>query len=228
MAFFYAQSISVSMNKPQHELVDQAIRGRQTIKVFAENDNDESLDPQTLNELLEIAGWAPFHRKANANHLLGELNSPVPWRFYVLPKQQCINVRQILLDRNDSGKLPQMLAAATTVINVTWLPNPSNIPNSTGQLFEGNIGNMEHIAAAASAIQNLLVAATARGINTYWSSGGALRKPEMFDILEIPGAEILLGSVFFFPTDVETFDHVPGKLRSDRGQPESWSRQISL
>ena len=214
------------MNNPVSEMVDRTIRHRRTTKVFANENALRSLDKETLMELIEVAGWAPFHRRADDSHRQQEHDSSVPWRFYVLPKSQCMIVRDYLLQRNDQGKLPQMLAAASALINVTWLPNPSANSGDTEQLFDPTIGNMEHIAAASAAIQNLLIAATARGIPTYWSSGGAFRKPELFELLNISKSEVLLGSIFLFPDNLHDFEHVPGKLRDERGDTKSWVRWI--
>ncbi len=61
---------------------------------------------------------------------------------------------------------------------------------------------MEHIAAASAAIQNLLLAATARGISNYWSSGGVLRSAQVFQQLGIPRQQILLGAIFLFPSEI--------------------------
>ncbi len=47
--------------------------------------------------------------------------------------------------------------------------------------FAVTLTNVEHIAAAYAAIQNLLLAATARGIRNYWSSGGVLRLPSVLN-----------------------------------------------
>ncbi|REK24836.1 MAG: hypothetical protein DWQ42_12930 [Planctomycetota bacterium] len=134
----------------------------------------------------------------------------------------------------DEGKLPRMLAAATAMIQVTWLPHPPSAesePLPTGALFEPTLVNMEHLAAASAAVQNLLLAATACGVPTYWSSGGALREAEAFKLLGIPRREIALGSVLLFPADdAETpgIEHVPGKLRDKRGGAEDFSRRVEL
>ena len=67
--------------------------------------------------------------------------------------------------------------------------------------FAATLANMEHIAAAAAAIENLLLAATARGVSNYWSSGGVLRSQIVRQLLAIPPAEIVLGAIFFFPKE---------------------------
>ena len=119
------------------------------------------------------------------------------------------------------------------MIQTPWLPNPSSQPLAEGQLFEPTLANMEHIAAASSAIQNLLLAATAEGIPNYWSSGGALlREASAYETLGIPPGEILLGSIFLFPSDISSLPssvEVGGsKLRDQRSPVSAWSRWVEL
>ena len=85
--------------------------------------------------------------------------------------------------------------------------------------FLGTLRNMEHIAAASAAIQNVLLGATARALPNYWSSGGMLRHKELRNFLKIPLNELMIGCLFVFPKDSDTrgADIKPGKLR-DQGR----------
>ncbi len=128
-------------------------------------------------------------------------------------------------DLEQTGNIPKMLASADALILATWLPNPA--PQSLDTvLFDANLANMEHIAAASAAIHNLCLAATARGIANYWSSGGVLRSPGMFEYLNIPQQEILLGAVFLFPQDTGLAEVVGSKLRAHRTSVSNWSRIV--
>ncbi|HBE68114.1 MAG TPA: hypothetical protein DDW52_08190 [Planctomycetaceae bacterium] len=155
-----------------------------------------------------------------------------PWRMYVLSGKECRELGRRLPPER-AGKLPRMLASADTLIQTTWLPNPAQSPLPEGQLFEPTLANMEHIAAASAAIQNLLLAATEAGIPNYWSSGGALlREPTAYSWLGIPQEEILLGSLFLFPADparhAPTTEVVGSKLRDQRSPVASWARRVAL
>jgi nitroreductase len=124
-----------------------------------------------------------------------------------------------------------MLAAADTLIMATWLPNRGADATSlvSESQFAPTLANMEHLAAAAAAVQNLLLAATAHGLANYWSSGGVLRTDEVFDLLQIDRREILLGAIFLFPEKVPSGVEVVGsKLREQRTLPERWSRWVAL
>ena len=211
--------------------LDAVIARRQTTKVFADEPLPPHTDREAVEELVAAAAWAPFHRPAHKSHSGAPLASPVPWRFHLLDAATCRVVRERLLAAGDAGKLPNMLAAATTVVQATWLPDP---PRETFEqanpegLFEPTLGNMEHIAAAAAAIQNLLLAATDRGLVSYWSSGGALRQEAAYDWLAIPSQEILLGAIFLFPSEEADTTRVPGKLRERRGATSDWSRWVEI
>ncbi|MDA0348912.1 MAG: nitroreductase family protein [Verrucomicrobia bacterium] len=209
------------------KIVDKVISERKTLKVLTEDQYLFSLASSIVEELLEAASWAPFHRPAAKSHCKSsELSSMVPWRFYILNGKNCRSLRQTLLEGGDSTKIPAMLLAATNLIQVTWLPDPKKSDNDL--LYEPTLENMEHIAAASSAIQNLLIAATAREIQTYWSSGGGLRNAETMKLLGIPEEEILLGSIFLFGPITVGSKTAPGKLRNHRGERRTWSKWVEL
>ena len=166
----------------------------------------------------------------------GELTSIMPWRFYLLDAANSRALREVVLDRGVTDNVPRMLATCVATILATWLPNPRRVePESVsesqpvpGELFEGTEHNMEHIAAAAAAIQSLLIAATARGIASFWSSGGVLRRAETFSLLGIPAEEILLGAVYLFPKQTGDAEVATSKQRDKRGTPAEWSRWVTV
>lgn len=205
----------------------ESLRKRRTAKVLADTEAPlptQGADKALIDALLTEAGWAPFHHPSSSGHH-ADMPSPVPWRFYKLDADDC---RQLLaaLKQSDptAGKILNMLAAADALLQVTWLPDLQDIDDRTeGQDFVGSLRNMEHIAAAAAAVQSFLLLATEKGFQTYWSSGGILRSDTVFKRLGIPENQILLGSVFLFPQDVGPSDVKPGKLRDKRGSLADWS-----
>ncbi|MEM7474062.1 MAG: hypothetical protein AAF483_03660 [Planctomycetota bacterium] len=205
---------------------DKSIRERKTVKVLADNDlaTPGGDFDSTIRELLDLAGMAPFHRPCHAIHQEGDLQGIEPWRFYVLAAAECRALGPSL-DPGKAGKIPKMLAAADSLVICTWLPNPSgNDAEDQEELFEPTMANMEHIAAASAAIQNLLIAATDRGIANYWSSGGVLRGEEFFTRCGIPAGEILLGAIFLFPTETGEAQVVESNLRTKRTAADQWSK----
>lgn len=213
---------------PAFQQFDNVIRARRTTKALSPAPLPTgSLDRAAIEEIVAAAGWAPFHRPAAKTHSEGALTSSQPWRCYLLDAEACRSLRQRLVDAGDATKVPQMLAVANCLIQLTWLPNPS-VSSAANQLFEPTIENMEHIAAASAAAQNILLAATARGIPSYWSSGGALRSANVFRFLDIPETEILLGAIFLFPSDLSGIETTLGAHRDKRGDREDWSRWVEL
>lgn len=218
--------------------VDHVIRERKTLKVLRDPGNCVDLSPEisaglhsAVSASLEVAGWAPFHKPAHKDaHLREGLPSVVPWRFYVLEKSGCCAVldrlRAQALAQPDSkwsraweSKLTRVLSGTGTVVLTTWLPDPA----PSGGAPELNENNQEHIAAASAAVQNLLLAAEARGLRTYWSTGGILKDVEVFGWLGIPANQILLGAVFLAPDEAPHDALEGGSWRDKRGGPAEWS-----
>ncbi|MEM6318468.1 MAG: nitroreductase family protein [Bacteroidota bacterium] len=189
----------------------------------------------TIEALLDLAVMAPYHKPC-AEHHQQTLASSVPWRFYVLDAMNCRWLLDYIKKENiPSGKIANMLAAADALFLVTWLPDQTESLVAKDELsevlpFEGTLRNMEHIAAASCAIQNVLIGATARNIPNYWSTGGQLRKFQLRQYLQIPLTEILLGAVFLFPTDSKnrTEQVKPGKMRQKGKEKATWSKWVQL
>ncbi|MEM9279306.1 MAG: hypothetical protein AAGA76_12090, partial [Pseudomonadota bacterium] len=158
--------------------------------------------------------------------------SPVPWRVYKLDSQTCRKLMSDMLVAGDMTKIPNMLAAAQFLFQITWLPDPGTIKGDVtakeGPVFEGTLRNMEHIAAASAFVQSLLLATGDAGYKTYWSSGGPLRGPELFEKIGIPTTELLLGSVFLFPSVLENAEIKPGAMAEKRGTLNDWSRWTEI
>jgi len=222
--------------------IDKIIRERKTAKILQDPGKCADLPSaadhlvrQALTEMIECAGWAPFHKVANEQaHRREGLSSPVPWRFYVLEKPTCCQlirfIEQQAADQPESkwvkaagSKIPRLLAGCSALIQVTWLPDPTD----NGAMPEFTERNIEHVAAASAAIQNVLLAAQARGWHNYWSSGGILKDDEIFDYLDMPRNQMLLGAIFLAYPDQPYDTNQPGGLREARGQVSDWCRWIT-
>ncbi|MCC6510791.1 MAG: nitroreductase family protein [Pirellulaceae bacterium] len=207
-------------------LTDDAIRERKTEKILATSDLPTRDLRETVTEILTLAGQAPFHRACEDQHRVGTLTGIEPWRFHVLDAAACRRLHP-QLPKENAGKIPAMLAAADALILATWLPNAgAATPMGDEAGFALTQANVEHIAATSAAIQNLLLAATARGISNYWSSGGVLRLPSTFQLLGIPTNQILLGAIFLFPREFGDAELATSKLRDRRTPVECWTRWV--
>jgi nitroreductase len=128
----------------------------------------EPLDRETLFELLAVARLAPTHH----------LNQP--WRFRVLGPDTLAELK-----RAAGEKEAQKLGRAPTLVVATAA--------LTGDLTMDE----EDVCATATAIMLVLLAATERGIATYWRTPEALRTKPGREAVGIPRGERFLGLLHF-------------------------------
>lgn len=125
--------------------VETAIRTRRTHKAFG----PEPVPRGELEELLELAGWAPNH------HLTA------PWRFRVLGPASLARLKAAA-GADGAAKLDR----APTLIVVSC------------ELEGDGTRDEEDLHATAVASYIVLLAAHARGLAGYWRTPGLLRSPE--------------------------------------------------
>ena len=142
--------------------LDDAIRGRRTHKSF----EPEPVPRELLDELLELARWAP-------NHHLTQ-----PWRFRVLGPHSLERLKQAA----GPAEAPKLDRAPTLVVASVVL---------SGAQTEDE----EDLCATAAAIYAVLLGAHARGLASYWRTPGALRVPAGRDAVGIPDGERVLGLI---------------------------------
>jgi nitroreductase len=124
---------------------EQAIRSRRTHKAY----RPEPVDRQTLDELLELARWAPNHNLTN------------PWRFRVLGPRSLERLKEAA-GPEGAAKLDR--APTLVLASVVASDDP--------------VEREEDLAAAAVATYIVLLGAHARGLAGYWRTPGVLRAPE--------------------------------------------------
>jgi nitroreductase len=144
------------------ELVE-AIRSRRTLKAY----DPSPVDRETLEELFELARWAPNHHLTN------------PWRFRVVGPQ-ALEALKLAAGPESAPKLDR----APTLIAV-----------SVVQDGEDPLTDEEDVCAAACATLILLLGAHDRGLGGYWRTPGVLRTPEGREAVGIPDGEHVLGLV---------------------------------
>ena len=128
----------------------------------------EPVPRETLLELLAAARFAPTHH----------LNQP--WRFRVLGPETLGALKDVAGEK-EARKLER---APTLVVATAAL---------TGDL----VMDEEDVCATAAAIQLVLLAATERGIATYWRSPHLLRTRKGREAAAIPRGERFLGLLHF-------------------------------
>jgi len=125
--------------------LEQAIRTRRTHKAY----RPEPVGRETLDELFELARWAPNHHLTN------------PWRFRVLGPRALERLKRAA-DAVEPGS-GRKLDRAPTLIAVTV--EPAGDP----------VQDREDLLAGGVAAYIVLVAAHARGLAGYWRTPAVLR-----------------------------------------------------
>jgi nitroreductase len=145
--------------------LEHAIRTRRTHKAYTR----EPVDKRTLDELFELARWAPNHNLTN------------PWRFRVVGPEA--------LERLKAAAGPESapkLDRAPTLVAASATQSGGADP----------IQDEEDVHAAAVATYVVLLAAHARGLAGYWRTPAVLRTAEGRRALSIPDGEHVLGLIY--------------------------------
>ena len=122
--------------------VEEAIRGRRTHKAFA----PDPVPQELLDELLELARWAPNHHLTN------------PWRFRVLGPRALAALKEAA-----GPEVASKLDRAPTLVAVTVMAAGDPVTEE------------EDLCATACATYAVLLAAHARGLAGYWRTPAVLR-----------------------------------------------------
>jgi nitroreductase len=142
--------------------VDDAIRARRTIKAYV----PEPVPKETLEELFELARWAPNHHLTN------------PWRFRVLGPEALAALKEAA-GPEAAAKLDR---APTLVVSSAKL---------TGEPEQDE----EDLHATAVATYIVLLGAHARGLAGYWRTPAVLRTPEGRVAVGLPEDERFVGLI---------------------------------
>jgi nitroreductase len=118
------------------------------------------VDPATLRELVDLARWAPNHKLTN------------PWRFRVLGPETRRRIEE-LAGEKEAVKLRR----APTLLLATAVP--SDDPVLAG----------EDVLATACAVYAILLAATSRGLASYWRTPACFREQAVREALGLDPRE---------------------------------------
>jgi nitroreductase len=147
--------------------LEEAVRSRRTHKAYG----TEPVDRATLEELFELARWAPNHNLTN------------PWRFRVL----------------GPDALGRLKAAAGPEAAAKLDRAPTLVAVSVTQTGDDPVRDEEDLIAASLAGYIVLLAAHGRGLAGYWRTPGVLRTEEGRAALGVPAGERLLGLLHLGP-----------------------------
>jgi len=142
--------------------LEEAIRTRRTHKAY----RPEPVERGTLEELLELARWAPNHNLTN------------PWRFRVLGPEALERLKEAA-GPEAASKLDR--APTLVVASATQAGDP--------------VQDEEDLCAAAVAAYIVLLGAHARGLAGYWRTPAVLRTPEGRAAVEVEPSERVIGLI---------------------------------
>ena len=128
----------------------------------------EPVPRETLVELFDVARLAP-------NHHLTQ-----PWRFRVLGPETLARLKEC----GGPGEAEKLERAPTLVL-------------ATAALSGDTVQDEEDVCATAAAIMLVLLAATERGLATYWRTPGILRTERGREAAGIPRGDRFLGLLHF-------------------------------
>jgi nitroreductase len=147
--------------------LEEAIRTRRTHKAYG----PEPLPREEIDELLELARWAPNHNLTN------------PWRFRVIGPAS--------LDKLKEAAGPEAAAKldrAPTLVVASYTTQPDDL-----------VQDEEDMAATSVAVYIVLLAAHARGWAGYWRTPAVLREDAGRAAVGVPDGERVLGLIHLGP-----------------------------
>jgi nitroreductase len=140
--------------------VEEAIRTRRTHKAY----RPEPVDRELLEQILELARWAPNHNLTN------------PWRLRVIGPKALERLKEAA-----GAESAKKLDRAPTLVVVSCA------------LTGDPIQDEEDLHAAACAAYIVLLAGHNRGLATYWRTPDVLRTPEGRAAVGLPENERFVG-----------------------------------
>ncbi len=182
-------------NNDQFLQVEKTIKNRRSIG-WAKM-NGKQVPDETVNQLLALADWAPTHGRTepwyffvyggDALKQFGKTHADLYWQHTAEDKRQEATFEKLLHNVD--------LASHLIIAVMKRGANPK-------------IPQLEEIAAASAAVQNILLGATALGIATFWSTGGMTNNPALKDHLHLGADDIILGLLYLGYTDEPAKDGV--------------------
>lgn len=170
------------------EKFKEIVTRRRTVKPAQMN--GQIIPEQDLKDIIATADWAPTHGRTE------------PWRFFVLTgdnlKKFCehhaelywANTDEALRTETKRESLSKMGDKASHLVITVMRRTPD-----TKIIVE------EEYAAVAAATENMLLGATAKGIASFWSTGGMTHHPAMKMYLGLTENDLVMGLIYLGYSD---------------------------
>ncbi len=159
------------------------IKGRRTVHEF----KPDPVARELVEEILEAAVWAPNHKLTQ------------PWEFYVISgetKERLARLRGELKRKGHPDPASEQAAKIYQFAYSGLATPPWAILVAQVLSPDDPVREQEDLLSMGAAVQNLMLAAHARGLGTFWGSGPLVNHPETFKLLEIPEGRRGVGLIF--------------------------------
>lgn len=188
------------------KIISDVIKSRRTVKPAKMN--GRLIADDDIKQLLELADWAPTHKHTE------------PWRFFVYShekakefvKQHAELYKLSSSDKFQQEKYDKILGNGNNISHIIVCVMKRDL--------QERVPEIEEIAAASAAIENILIGAAAKGIAVYWGSGGMTHKTELKSFLELDAKDKILGILYLGYTD---FSH-EGKRVTALEEKIKWNK----
>lgn len=157
---------------------EQVIAARRTSLLV---DADRPVPDDLADRLITAAVWAPNHKRT------------WPWRFTVLTGESRALLGEAMADLAARAGLAEKKVAK---LRTKYLRSPTVILVWADQSAEHEVRRYEDRDAVAAATQNLLLAATANGLATYWGTVPDVLVPAVRTVAAVDGDQDLMALVY--------------------------------
>lgn len=170
------------------ELIQSTIKNRRSAKLATMNGG--IIPDETVKKLLELARWAPTHGRTE------------PWYFFVYTGKALAKFGKTHADLHLQNTPEEKRNPATYEKLLHNGDNASHLIIAVMKRGTNEkIPQLEEIAAASAAIENILIGATAAGIASFWSTGGLTHSHVLKEHLELGETDHVMGLVYLGYTD---------------------------
>lgn len=165
--------------------------------IYPHQFQDKIVDDEDIKKLLELANWAPTHRKTE------------PWRFKVMSgdfKNKAGEFfKKVYLETTEkpkafkAKKILEKFSQSSHVIAVCMQRD-----------LKESVPEWEEVAATAMAVQNMWIGSSALKIGMYWSTPGY--KDKLDQLISLIEGEKCLGFLYcgFFDDEVDLLERQSG------------------
>lgn len=159
------------------------IEDRRTI--FPEQFSSRRVHKEIIQKLIDAARWAPTHKLTQPWHFtvfMGEgLSKFGDWH---ADTYKAVTPTESFMQRKYDKMKSRCESSSAVIVASMKRDEALRVPE------------IEEIAAASAAVQNMLLLGTAYGLGMYWGSGGMTHKQELKDYLGLKEDDKVLGLIY--------------------------------